>query len=244
MHILVVDDEDSVLMTVGANLELAGYRVTECNDPTQAVEIVSKGGIDLVLSDIRMPGMNGVEMFHAMRRIEPTIPVVLMTAFAHESLVDEAIQCGVFTVLAKPFAIDHLIATIAIAGKRPAILVVDGREGESNVILSALMSIGLRCRIVADGASALVAIETDEVDICLVETGSTTVELVHEIRRLDPGVTFIALASDDRADLVRELLREGIEDCVMRPVYPPAVVSLLARTRGRTDVAPLQGRRR
>ena len=61
--ILVVDDEESLRITLAANLELSGFEVVEAANGTQALEILENRAFDVVLSDIRMPGMNGVELF-------------------------------------------------------------------------------------------------------------------------------------------------------------------------------------
>src|SRR5271166_5091781 len=99
MRILLVDDEQSLLMTLAANLELDGLDVTTAESGQRALELFESEPFDLVLSDIRMPGMNGVDLFRRIRAQRPECPVVLMTAFALEGLVQEAIAEGVFTVL-------------------------------------------------------------------------------------------------------------------------------------------------
>src|SRR5512140_1747134 len=105
VRVLIVDDESSLLMTLAANLELEGFDVVEASTPQRALELVRSQHFDLVLSDIRMPGMSGVDLFHAIRATHPQMPVILMTAFALEAMVRDAIEHGVYTVLAKPFEI-------------------------------------------------------------------------------------------------------------------------------------------
>jgi hypothetical protein len=98
--------------------------------------------------------------------------------------------------------------------------------------------------VVGEGDGAFAAIGTDAVEICRGAAAPPTLDVVLETRRAFPDVSFIALVSEDRSELVRDLLSEGIDDCVVRPIDPPAIVSLLARTRGRPDSALATGRRR
>jgi CheY-like chemotaxis protein len=126
MRILVVDDEPGLLMTLAANLELEGFEVVAAESGARALDLFEQGAFDLVLSDIRMPGMNGVDLFRTLRSKQHGVPVVLMTAFALEGLVQEAIREGAFTVLPKPFDLDHVVGALTRAAKSPVVLLVDG----------------------------------------------------------------------------------------------------------------------
>src|SRR4051812_27308376 len=103
IRILLVDDEPSLRMTLGANLEFEDFLVTEAESGERALELFEQSPFDLVLTDIRMPGISGVELFRWIKRLRAETPVVLMTAFAQESLVSAAVAEGAFTVLSKPF---------------------------------------------------------------------------------------------------------------------------------------------
>ena len=92
MRVLIVDDERSLLLTLVANLELEGFEVVAASDGARALELVREQRFDLLLTDVRMPGMNGVDLFRQIRRVCPQMPVILMTAYAVETLIDEAIQ--------------------------------------------------------------------------------------------------------------------------------------------------------
>src|SRR5215471_5132373 len=99
MRILLVDDEQSLLLTLAANLELDGFDVTTAESGEHALKLFEREAFDLVLSDITMPGMSGIDLFRRVRSQRPECPVVLMTAFALEGMVRDAICEGVFTIL-------------------------------------------------------------------------------------------------------------------------------------------------
>jgi DNA-binding NtrC family response regulator len=102
MRILVVEDEESLRITLAANLELEGYEVVEAQNGKEAIELLGQQKFDLVLSDIRMPKATGVDVLLYAKQHHPGLPVVLMTAYAMEDQVRKAVSEGVFAVLKKP----------------------------------------------------------------------------------------------------------------------------------------------
>jgi CheY-like chemotaxis protein len=79
-RILVVDDEEAILYVFERYLSVAGYRVSVATDGHTAVRVGEAGPIDLLITDFRMPGMNGVEVIHALRRLQPELPALVISA--------------------------------------------------------------------------------------------------------------------------------------------------------------------
>jgi DNA-binding NtrC family response regulator len=232
-RILVVDDESSLLMTLSANLELAGYEVLEAPDGATALALLEQKPVDLVLSDIRMPGMNGVELFHRIRELHPDMPVVLMTAFAVEDLVAEAIQDGAFTVLSKPFDIDQLVQMLAVAVRHPIVLVVDDVVQVAESTADALRASGLRAEAVFDGQAALEVVRKGTADVCVVDLvmpGMDGAELIDRIRAVAPGVVCIVVSGCDVPDLIRKAAAHA-QRFLRKPVKAAELVDAVARAR-------------
>jgi CheY-like chemotaxis protein len=101
-HILVVDDNADLGENLIEILEDAGYCAQLFTDPLEALGKVSPGQYALALLDLRMPGLDGVELFRALRRRDPTLLAVAMTAFAHDERVREAVDEGMLVVFTKP----------------------------------------------------------------------------------------------------------------------------------------------
>src|SRR5262245_49177517 len=120
--ILLVDDDESVRITLAANLELEGLEVVEAESASRGLALLQQQSFDLLLSDVRMPGMGGVELFLAVKRVAPDLPVLLMTGFTSEEAVTTAVSAGVFAVLIKPFDISHVVKTLQRALQRPVVL--------------------------------------------------------------------------------------------------------------------------
>ena len=79
-HILVADDERSIRLMLEAGLKLHGFRVTSVPSGLKALEVARNGGIDAVLSDIYMPDGGGLDLVKDLRRIDPAIPIILMSS--------------------------------------------------------------------------------------------------------------------------------------------------------------------
>jgi len=108
-HVLVVDDEEFVLESAQQTLESAGYEVQTALDAAAALRVVEKNetAIDLVISDLRMPGMSGLELIRTLRDRHPDLPIVAASGVA-DGRTEEALDAGAQTFLAKPFTAEKL----------------------------------------------------------------------------------------------------------------------------------------
>jgi two-component system, NtrC family, response regulator GlrR len=112
-QVLLVDDEPGMLETLTDILVSAGYAVTAVGDGDTALEHMRRGGYDVVLMDVRMPGRDGVSVF--VDSGAPPPPVILMTAYALEERLRVAREAQVHAVLHKPFAAPYLLGVLAEA---------------------------------------------------------------------------------------------------------------------------------
>ena len=116
--ILIVDDEPDMLKLLSMILrEKTSYEITTTNNPMEAVELAKQGGFDLVISDLKMPGLDGMEIIDAVKKIDEDIPVIIITAFASVESASEAIQKGGFDFITKPFRKEQILFTIDKAFK-------------------------------------------------------------------------------------------------------------------------------
>ena len=109
-NVLVVDDEPLVRWSVAETLEDSGYRVTQAGDALSALEAFNgKGGAaDVVLLDLRLPDSSDLGILSMMRRLSPTTPIILMTAYGSDQLRAEACARGAYAVIDKPFDMAEL----------------------------------------------------------------------------------------------------------------------------------------
>jgi DNA-binding NtrC family response regulator len=116
--ILIVDDEPDMLKLLSMIIsEKTPYEVTTTNNPLEALELVKKGGFDLVIADLKMPGLNGIGLLDVIKRLEEDIPVVIITAYGTIEAATEAMQKGGFDFITKPFRKEQILFTISKAIK-------------------------------------------------------------------------------------------------------------------------------
>ncbi len=111
-RILVVDDQEMMRDSLAATLARDGHEITACADGPAAVSRFSAAGFDLMISDLKMPKMTGIELLAEARKARPEMPVVLMTAFATVQTAVDAMKMGAYDYIQKPFdgeEIKHLV---------------------------------------------------------------------------------------------------------------------------------------
>jgi two-component system response regulator HydG len=111
-RILIVDDERVVLETLVDILQSEGFSVSQAGDARSALSLMSAEPVAIVLSDIRMPDMDGMEMLHEVRRLHPGVDVVLMTGFASVDGAIEAMSAGAADYLIKPLRPKEVVARV------------------------------------------------------------------------------------------------------------------------------------
>ncbi|MGD8724611.1 MAG: sigma-54 dependent transcriptional regulator, partial [Desulfobacterales bacterium] len=107
--ILIVDDEKNYLTILSALLEEEGYEVLCASGGQEAFEIHKTSDLDLILTDMKMPGMDGIELLEKIKANDPDLPVLMMTAYGTVDKAVEAMQKGAYTYILKPFDNERLI---------------------------------------------------------------------------------------------------------------------------------------
>ncbi len=113
--ILVVDDEINYLTVMEALLGEAGYEVLTAPSAIEALKIAGASDLDLVLTDMKMPKMSGIELLDQLQRLYPDLPVIIMTAFGTVEKAVTAMKKGAFDYILKPFKNEEILVTIAKA---------------------------------------------------------------------------------------------------------------------------------
>ncbi|MEA1866691.1 MAG: response regulator [Thermodesulfobacteriota bacterium] len=111
-RILLVDDNEEFLDSTRDVLENEGYEVVTATSGEEGIELAGAQTFDVVFMDIKMPGMNGVESFIEIKRRNPNVKVIMVTAYSVEDLIRQALEEGVFAILSKPVDMDRLFRMI------------------------------------------------------------------------------------------------------------------------------------
>ncbi len=108
-RILIIDDEAIVLDALTAILEEMGYEVTPCGDSSEGARRGIEEPYDLILCDLRMPGMNGAAVTREVLRGNPAAKILIITAFASDPLAEKALSAGAMGLVKKPFEIAKIL---------------------------------------------------------------------------------------------------------------------------------------
>ena len=109
--LLIVDDDIAHRTMLRILLDWQ-YAISEADDGSTAIEKVSKQNFDMILMDIRMPGVSGLEALDQIRSLRPDVPILMMTAYFSDVIADQAKDRGAFGCLGKPFNFEELRQTI------------------------------------------------------------------------------------------------------------------------------------
>lgn len=112
-RVLVVDDEPMVLDVLTRYLKRQGLEIMAAEDGQEALRLFSQGPCDLVISDLRMPGMDGLQLLHAIKGLNPRVPFIFISGFGDIPTVVEALKAGAENFLTKPLELDLLAKVVA-----------------------------------------------------------------------------------------------------------------------------------
>ena len=108
LTILTIDDEENIRNGLADNFELEGYNVLQASNGKEGLAIIAKGGVDLVITDLRMDGISGEEVVQHVTTENPGIPIIVLTGHGSIEEANKAIKAGAYYFLTKPLNLDHL----------------------------------------------------------------------------------------------------------------------------------------
>jgi two-component system response regulator HydG len=231
--ILVVDDNEEFCQNVTDILELHDYEVISAYDGLKAMALVIQSDFSLVLMDIKMPVLDGLKTFRKIRQIAPNTPVIMVTAYAVEELVRDALREGAYGFLKKPIDFDDLLRLITQAtGKGAMILVADNDRDLCANLKEVLSDRGYRVNVAYDGNMALEEATKNNFDVVLLDivlpmlNGLETYLAIREFR---PDVVAIVITGyrQEMSELVQQALQENVCTCLEKPIDIDKLLSLL-----------------
>ncbi len=219
-NILVVDDLKSMRMTLGGILEDEGHNVVLAENGYQAIEAAKQVPFDLIFMDIKMPGINGVQTFREVKKINPQAAVIMMTAYSVEELVREALEEGAYAVVYKPFDIEQVVSIIEAALHKTLILVVDDYFADRETLKTILEERGYRVVAAETGAEALARVKEKHFDIIFLDIRLPDIDGAHifeQVKAVDPEVAVIMMTGYSEEELVRRAISQGAYTCIYKP---------------------------
>src|SRR3990170_1421362 len=207
--ILLVDDDIGMTETLFDIFTNLGYYVEIANDGFKALEKVKARTFDVILMDIKMPGINGVETYKAIKHIRPEAAVMMMTAYSVEDLLAEALKEGAYGVMHKPIEIPKVVEFIEGLGKSALILIVDDDLSTCETITDVLFEKGYRIARASNGKEAISMLKEKNFDIVFIDVKMPVMnglEVYHALREIRPHIKVIMMTGyrQEAQDLVKK----------------------------------------
>jgi len=229
-NVLVVDDLKSSRLTLGGILEDEGHNVVLAENGYQAIEAAKQIPFDLIFMDIKMPGINGVQTFREVKKVNPQTAVIMMTAYSVEDLIREALEEGAYAVVYKPFDIDHIIGIIEAALHKTLILVVDDYFADRETLKAVLEDRGYRVITVETGSEALAMVKEKHFDIIFLDVRLPDIDgtqIFEQVKSTDPEVAVIMMTGHSEEELVRRAISLGAYTCIYKPFNVEKILTLV-----------------
>ncbi len=233
--ILLVDDNEDFLDSTRDVLEGEGYEVVTANNGEDALHLSQRDPFDVVLMDIKMPRMNGVESFVKMKADRPRIRVILFTAYSLNELVQKAKERGAVAVLNKPLDLKQLLNTIESAIKQriqDCILVVDDDVEFCDSLVDLLEGAGYKVAVVSGGRQAVNRARDEAFDVLLLDMklpDLNGLETYRVVKQLQPSIITIIVSGyvDEMRELIGQCLSESAYTCLRKPLDMRTLLEML-----------------
>jgi len=191
-RILIIDDDPDMLETTSMVLELGGYPVLCSSNGTDGLRLAqATPELALVLIDVRMDGMDGIEVLSRLKEQNPELPAVMMTAYARDSVELEAYRLGAYTMVRKPFEPDRMLNLVARAARRaPVIIAGKPGDGRGPELKAALDHTGHRA-VLTHSAEESLRMTGEVLSDVAVITADFGEGLLNSLRRINPDLRFL-----------------------------------------------------
>ena len=212
IDILIVDDDRNIIRTLADIIRMNGYRCETAHSCEEALEVFDTNTVDSVLTDIKMPGMNGADLCQAVKVRQPDLPVVVMTAYANNKLVQQGLEAGAIASLTKPLNIRVLLYFLSSLRKERAIVIVSEDVESYKTSVDILKERGVAVVVVTDTNSLFNQINPDMHQVVLLDmqlTNQNSLEVLQLIRERNPLMPVILYS--DRSDEMAGDIDAGLE---------------------------------
>jgi CheY-like chemotaxis protein len=232
--ILIVDDDPDTCSNLSDILTDLGYRVEVAHDGPSALSLVRDRHYDVALLDLKMPGMDGLTLYHELRRMRADTVAIIVTAYATGGTVEEALAAGAWRVLPKPVDFPKLLGLVDHAVGQPLVLVVDDDPDLCANLWDVLRERGYRVAIAHDEPTAAGRLRDAAFRVVLIDMklpGGDGTSVFRLVRQANPQTRTVVITGhrSELEQLVQEVIREGADAVCYKPFDVSSLVATLDR---------------
>jgi two-component system response regulator HydG len=234
-RILLVDDNKEFLDSTKDVLEMEGFDVVTATSGEESLMLTKTQSFEVVVMDIKMPGMNGVESFVAMKKQNPDVKVIIVTAYSVEELIQQAKDEGAYAVLNKPLDMDLVTKKINELNKKSGeglILIAEDDQALCENLREILEAEGYGVVTAHDSKEAIKSASEQPFDIVLIDMQLPVLnglEVYRRIKAILPDIVAIIISAYGKQmhDLIEQALKESAHTFLRKPLKIDALLKTI-----------------
>lgn len=233
-RLLVVDDEVDTCANLSDILTDLGYRVDVAYDGPSALELVKQNTYDVALLDLKMPGMDGLELYRRIKQLQAGTVAIVVTAYASSNTANEALAAGAWKILSKPVNLSQLLTLVDEAVGQPLVLIVDDDHDLCQSLWDLFRERGYRVCLAHDPADASERLQHRLHDLVMIDMKlpqGSGADVFRLVRQANPGARTVLITGlrGEMEQLVERTLAEGADAACYKPFDVPSLLDTLGK---------------
>lgn len=219
-NILIVDGRIDLMEPLREIFERKGYNVTIVEDGDKAIRLLKRKNFDVLLTPPQIPGVSGVWDFKVMKRLCPSMAVIIVNSAGEKKEMTEILDSEVEAVVNKPFNVKELVYTVESILEAPSVLIVDYRAQDRGALRNMLAKRRYRALVARDRDEALEIVQESDFDVMLLDMGmavADSIEILETVKKIKPGIEVVMMIDYSSLSLVGDLLKKGAYTCLYKP---------------------------
>jgi len=217
VNILIVDHRIDLVQPLEEIFQRKGYNVSMVEDGDKAIWLLKKRNFDVLITPAQLPGVSGVWDFKVMKRLCPSMAVIIVNSVNEKKEMTEILDAEVEAVVNKPFKVKELVHTVESILEAPSILIVDYRVQDREALRNMLAERRYRALVARDRDETIEMVQENDFDVVLLDTGMDGIEILETVKKIKPDIRVVMMIDYSSVRLVADLLRKGAYTCLYKP---------------------------
>ena len=231
-NILIVDDNHDLADGLAMVLEDENYQVATAYNGTDAIKIFDASHFDITFIDVKLPDINGIEVFQHIKNKNPKSKVIMMTGFRIEQMLEDVIGNGNVEILRKPFDYKYVEQVLEKIEDESIVLIDDDDPSFSEGLFEYLMEQGIKTILAKNGQEAVDQMTSNNVDVLVLDLQLpviSSLDVYMELKKKGSAVKTIMVAghNKDAKETVDVLRSADVTGCLFKPFAPDKMLTII-----------------